>query len=89
MSIAISNRFSVEALDEFYQGVMAACNTYGVDLVGGDTTSSQKGFIISVTAIGQGETKKLTYRNGAKVGDLVCITGNVGAAYFGVTNSRT
>ena len=84
MSIAISNRFSVEALDEFYQGVMAACNTYGVDLVGGDTTSSQKGFIISVTAIGQGETKKLTYRNGAKVGDIICMTGNAGAAYLGL-----
>ncbi|RME92640.1 MAG: thiamine-phosphate kinase [Bacteroidetes bacterium] len=84
VSLAISNRFSVEALDELYAGIAAACERYGVDLVGGDTTSSNKGLIISITAIGQGEADKLTYRSGAKVGDLICITGDVGAAYLGL-----
>ncbi|MBK8702885.1 MAG: thiamine-phosphate kinase [Saprospiraceae bacterium] len=84
VSIAISNRFSVEALDELYAGMLAACQAYGVDLVGGDTSSSLKGLIISITAIGQGEKDKLTYRHTARVGDLVCITGDVGAAYLGL-----
>ncbi|HFA52222.1 MAG TPA: thiamine-phosphate kinase [Bacteroidetes bacterium] len=84
MSIAISNRFSVEALEELYEGIRAACKNYDVDLVGGDTTSSNKGLIISVTAIGEGEKDKLAYRNGAKPGDLICITGDVGAAYLGL-----
>lgn len=84
MSIAISNRFSVEALEEFYAGVNAACEAYGVDLIGGDTTSTLKGLIISVTAIGQARKEKIVYRNTAKVGDLLCITGNVGAAYLGL-----
>ena len=84
VSIAISNRFSVEAVEEIYQGIYAACERYGVDLVGGDTSASNKGLIISVTAIGQGEKDKIVYRNGAKVGDLICITGDVGAAYLGL-----
>jgi thiamine-monophosphate kinase len=84
VSIAISNRFSVEALEDLYAGIQAACDHYNVDLVGGDTTSSNKGLIISVTAIGEGEKDKLTYRNGAKPGDLICITGDVGAAYLGL-----
>ena len=84
VSLAISNRFSVEALEELYEGIREACKRYGVDLVGGDTTSSLKGFVISVTAIGQGDPKKLTYRNGAKVGDLLCVTGDLGAAYLGL-----
>jgi thiamine-monophosphate kinase len=84
LSLALSNRFSVEALEEFYEGVYAACQHYGVDLIGGDTTSSPRGLVISVTAIGQGEKDKLVYRNGAKVGDLVCITGDLGAAYLGL-----
>ncbi len=84
VSIALSNRFSVEALEEFYSGIYLACEQYGVDLIGGDTTSSNRGLIISITAIGQGEKDKLTYRSGAKVGDLICITGNVGAAYLGL-----
>lgn len=84
VSIAMSNRFSVEALDELYAGIRAACDTYGVDLVGGDTTSSPKGLTISVTAIGQGEKEKLSYRNGAKPGDLICITGDLGGAYLGL-----
>ncbi len=84
VSIGISNRFSVEGLKEFYAGIKAACDHYGVDLVGGDTTSSQKGFIISVTAIGECEKDKLTYRSGAKPGDLICLTGDVGAAFLGL-----
>ncbi len=84
VSIAISNRFSVEALEEFYEGIYAACKQYKVDLVGGDTTSSLKGLFISVTAIGQAEKEKITYRNSARVGDLICVTGNLGAAYLGL-----
>lgn len=84
VSIALSNRFSVEALEELYAGIYLACEQYGVDLIGGDTTSSNKGLIISVTAIGQGEADKLAYRSGAKAGDLICITGDVGAAYLGL-----
>ncbi len=83
-SIAMSNRFSVEALDDLYAGILAACKAYQVDLVGGDTTSSPKGLTISVTAIGQGEKDRLSYRSGAKVGDLLCITGDLGAAYLGL-----
>ncbi|MEO1260382.1 MAG: thiamine-phosphate kinase [Bacteroidota bacterium] len=84
VSIAISNRFSVEALEELYAGIKAACEFYNVDLVGGDTTSSNKGLIISVTAIGEADEDKLTYRSGAKPGDLICLTGDVGAAYLGL-----
>lgn len=84
MSIAVSNRFSVEALEEFYEGVYAACERYGVDLVGGDTTSSGKGFVISVTAIGEVAPGKYVLRSGAKEGDLVCTTGTLGAAYLGL-----
>ncbi len=83
-SMALSNRFSVEALDELYEGIYAACDYYNVDLIGGDTCSSNKGMFISVTAIGQGEKDKITYRNTAKPGDLVCITGNLGAAFLGL-----
>ncbi|MEL6970894.1 MAG: thiamine-phosphate kinase [Bacteroidota bacterium] len=84
VSLALSNRFSVEALEELYAGIYLACERYGVDLVGGDTTSSNKGLIISVTAIGQATADKLVYRSGAKVGDIICITGDVGAAYLGL-----
>lgn len=84
VSLAISNRFSVEALDELYEGIRTACEHYGVDLVGGDTTSSLKGLVISVTAIGQAPEVDLVYRNGAQVGDLICITGDLGAAYLGL-----
>ncbi len=84
LSIGISNRFSVEALDEFYEGVYAACSTYGVDLVGGDTSSSQKGFIISVTAIGEVAPDKFVKRSTAKKGDLLCVSGDLGAAYVGL-----
>jgi thiamine-monophosphate kinase len=84
MSIGFSNRFSMEALDEFYEGVYAACETYGVDLVGGDTSSSQKGLIISVTAIGEVPPEKVVRRNTAKPGDLLCCSGDLGSAYVGL-----
>ncbi len=84
IALGISNRFSLEALDEFYEGVYAACTTYGVDLVGGDTTSSQKGFIISVTAIGEVTPDKYVKRSTAQKGDLLCVSGDLGAAYVGL-----
>jgi thiamine-monophosphate kinase len=85
LNIAFSNRFSVEALDEFYEGVYAACEKYNVDLVGGDTSSSQKGFIISVTALGEVSPEKVVKRNGAQQGDLICVSGDLGAAFLGLT----
>jgi thiamine-monophosphate kinase len=85
MNIAFSNRFSVEALSEFYDGVYAACDRYNVDLVGGDTTSSQKGFIISVTAIGEVAPGNYVTRAGAKKGDLICVSGDLGGAFLGLT----
>src|SRR5689334_19454512 len=84
LSIGISNRFSLEALDEFYEGVYAACKNYNVDLVGGDTCSSQKGFIISVTAIGEIAPGKYVKRSTAKKGDLLCCSGDLGASYIGL-----
>ena len=84
VSIAISNRISVEALDELYEGIQFACNDYKVDLVGGDTTSSLSGLMISVTAIGTVKKEEVTYRSGAKVGDVVCVTGELGGAYMGL-----
>ena len=84
VSLAVSNRFPLEALEEFYSGVATACRIYGVDLVGGDTTSSTKGMLISVTAIGMADAKKITYRSGAKPHDLLVVTGDVGGAYLGL-----
>jgi thiamine-monophosphate kinase len=84
MSVGISNRFSLEAIDEFYEGVYAACEKYGVDLIGGDTASSQKGFIISVTAIGEVTPEKFVKRSTAQKGDLLCVSGDLGAAYVGL-----
>lgn len=85
MSIGISNRFSVEALNEFYEGVYFACEKYGVDLIGGDTSSSLKGFVISVTAIGEVAPDQFVKRSTAKKGDLICVSGDVGGAYLGLT----
>lgn len=85
LNIAFSNRFSLEALDEFYDGVYTACERYGVDLVGGDTTSSQKGMIISITAIGEVAPDKFVKRSTAKKGDLICVSGFLGAAFLGLT----
>jgi len=85
ISIAFSNRFSVEALNEFYDGVYAACEKYGVDLIGGDTSSSQKGFVISVTALGEVTPDQFVKRSTAQKGDLLCVSGDLGAAYLGLT----
>ena len=85
MSIAFSNRFSVEALTEFYEGVYAACEKYNVDLIGGDTSASQKGFIISVTALGEVTPDTFVRRSTAQTGDLICVSGFVGGAFLGLT----
>jgi thiamine-monophosphate kinase len=85
VSIGISNRFSVEALNEFYEGIYAACEKYNVDLAGGDTSSSQKGFVISVTAIGEVAPNKFVKRSTATKGDLICVSGDLGAAFLGLT----
>lgn len=85
LSIAFSNRFSLESMDEFYEGVYAACEKYGVDLIGGDTTSSQKGMIISVTAIGEVTPDKFVKRSTAQKGDLLCVSGFLGGAFLGLT----
>lgn len=84
VSIAISNRFSVEAVEELYAGIRAACESYRVDLVGGDTTSSLSGLVISVTAIGRASKDRIVYRSGAKANDIVCVTGDLGAAFLGL-----
>jgi thiamine-monophosphate kinase len=85
LALGFSNRFSLEALDEFYEGVYAACEKYNVDLIGGDTSTSQKGFIISCTAIGEVAPDKFVRRSTAQVGDLLCVSGDLGAAYLGLT----
>ncbi|MBS1566577.1 MAG: thiamine-phosphate kinase [Bacteroidetes bacterium] len=85
LSIAFSNRFSLEALEEFYEGVYAACEKYDVDLIGGDTSTSHKGFIISITAIGEVADGKYVQRNTAREGDLLCVSGDLGAAFIGLT----
>ena len=84
VGIGLSNRFSLEAVEELYAGILLACENYGADLVGGDTTSSASGLTLSITAIGTVSADKLTYRSGAKVNDLVCVTGDLGAAYMGL-----
>ena len=84
VSIAVSSKFSVQAIDELYEGIYLACKTYGVDLVGGDTTSSLTGMTISITAIGEADDDELVYRSGAKDTDLLCVTGDLGGAYMGL-----
>ena len=84
VSIAVSNRFTLEAIEELYAGIKLACDTYNVDLIGGDTTSSKTGLLISITAIGTAKEENITYRNGAKENDLLVVTGDVGAAYLGL-----
>jgi thiamine-monophosphate kinase len=84
VSLAISNRFSIEAIDELYAGILAACENYKVDLVGGDTTSSVSGLVISISIVGKALPEKVTYRSGAKVNDIICVTGDLGAAYMGL-----
>jgi thiamine-monophosphate kinase len=85
LSIGFSNRFSLEALEEFYAGVYAACEQYSVDLIGGDTSTSKKGFVISVTAIGEVAPDNFVKRSGAKSGDLICVSGELGGAFLGLT----
>lgn len=84
VSVALSNRFSLEAMDALYEGIHAACKAYKVDLVGGDTTASFSGLIISITAIGRAKKDKVVYRNGAKPNDIICVTGDLGAAFLGL-----
>lgn len=84
VSIAISAKYTLEAIEELYSGILVACKNYQVDLVGGDTTSSTGGLTISVTAIGYANEEELVYRNGAQVNDLICVSGNLGAAYAGL-----
>jgi thiamine-monophosphate kinase len=84
VSIAVSNRFPVEALEELYDGIKLAAKVYGVDIIGGDTTSSTKGMLLSITALGEAEGEDLVYRNGAGSTDLLVVTGDVGSAYMGL-----
>ena len=84
VSLGVSKRFSVELLEELYSGILLACENYGVDLVGGDTSASLTGLTISITCIGEGEKEKIVYRNGARENDLICVTGNLGSAYMGL-----
>ena len=84
VSLGLSKRFSVEDIEELYAGIRLACEEYGVDIVGGDTSSSYTGLTISITCIGEAEKDKVVYRNGAKETDLICVTGDLGAAYMGL-----
>lgn len=84
VSVAVSNRFPLEALEELYAGIALAAKVYKVDVVGGDTTSSQKGMILSVTALGEANEDELVYRNGANDNDLIVVTGDIGSAYMGL-----
>ncbi len=84
VSIAASNRFPLEALEELYEGIALACKKYGVDLIGGDTTSSTKGLLISITALGEHLEEEITYRSGAQPNDLLVVSGDLGAAYMGL-----
>lgn len=84
VSIAISNRFSIEAIDELYAGIQSACENYKVDLIGGDTTSSRLGLIISISVLGKAPSEKIAYRSGAKASDIICVTGDLGAAFLGL-----
>ena len=84
VSIAVSNRFPLEALEELFAGITNASKFYGVDVIGGDTTSSQKGLIISITAIGEANLEDIVYRNGAQATDLLVVSGDIGAAYMGL-----
>jgi thiamine-monophosphate kinase len=84
VSLGVSKRFTVEDMEELYAGIRLACESYGVDLVGGDTSASLTGLAISITCIGEGEEGKIVYRNGAKPNDLICVSGDLGSAYMGL-----
>ena len=84
VSLGVSKRFSVEDLEELYSGIRLACERYNVDLVGGDTSASMTGLTISITCLGTAAAKEIVYRNGARINDLICVTGNLGTAYMGL-----
>lgn len=84
ISIGLSSKFPLEAVEEIYEGALIACKKYGVDLIGGDTSASTQGLVISVTSIGYAETDKIAYRSAAKEGDLICVSGDLGGAYVGL-----
>ena len=84
VSLGISKRFTVEHIEELFAGIRLACEIYGVDLVGGDTTSSRQGLVISITCIGEAPADKVVKRSGAKDTDLICVSGDLGAAYMGL-----
>lgn len=84
VSLGVSARFSLEHIEELYAGIYLACEQYGVDLVGGDTTSSLTGLTLGITCLGEADAEKIVYRNGAKPNDLICVTGDLGAAYMGL-----
>lgn len=84
VSLGISQRFTVEHIEELYAGMRLACEVYGVDIVGGDTTASKQGLVISITCIGEAKEDEIIYRDGAKDTDLICVSGNLGAAYMGL-----
>ena len=84
VSLGVSKRFTIEHLQQLYDGIKLACDVYGVDLIGGDTSASATGLLISITCIGEGEGGKIVYRNGAKDTDLICVSGDLGAAYMGL-----
>jgi len=85
IGLGLSSKYTIEAIDEIYQGIYLACQKYGVDVIGGDTTSSINGLIISITTIGEGNENEITYRNGAKENDLLVVSGDLGGAYMGLT----
>lgn len=84
VALGISSKFPLEAIEEIYEGILIACKNYGVDLIGGDTSSSAQGLVLSVTSIGYADAKDITYRGGAKEGDLLCVSGDLGGAYVGL-----
>ncbi len=84
VSLAVSSRFTLEALQELYKGIYEACDFYNIDLIGGDTTTIKRGMVLSITVLGKATKEKITYRNGAKEGDLICVSGDLGAAYMGL-----
>lgn len=84
ISLAVSTKFTTSMIDELYEGIYKACELYGVDLVGGDTSSSLTGLTLSITAVGEAEKNEIVYRDGAQVNDLICVSGNLGAAYMGL-----
>ncbi|SEG38996.1 thiamine-phosphate kinase [Sphingobacterium lactis] len=84
ISIGLSSKFPLEAVEEIYEGALLACQNYNVDLVGGDTSTSQQGLVLSVTSIGYADTDAIAYRSGAQEGDLICVSGDLGGAYVGL-----